>query len=84
MAGALVLNGMTRGIFITTSSFQSGAYSTADRFRLIGMPIELVDAQGFYDALGLAQRAAYRSISDPTAPFFHAPTILISELYIPG
>jgi restriction system protein len=83
LAGALLLNGLTRGIFITTSSFQSGANSTAERFRLIGIPIELVDAEGFYDALGLAQRTAYMSISDPTAPFFDAPTIKISELYIP-
>lgn len=83
LAGALLLNGMTRGVFITTSSFQSGAQLTAERFCLRGIPIELIDAEAFYDALGLAQRTVYTSISDPTAPFFNAPTIVVSEYTIP-
>ncbi|MER8942889.1 restriction endonuclease [Mesorhizobium sp. M0915] len=55
LAGALVLGGMTQGIFVTTSSYQSGAVSTAARYETIGYRIHLVDAGRFYDALSLAQ-----------------------------
>ena len=82
LAGALLLNGMTRGIFITTSSFQSGAHSTTERLRLRGMPIELVDAKRFYEALGLAQRSMYKSIPDPTTPFFDATLIQIGVKFL--
>jgi len=79
LAGALLLNGITRGVFVTTSTFQSGAHTTVERFCLQGMPIELVDAERFYDALGLAQRTRYKSISDPTAPFIDVGMTLISS-----
>ncbi len=55
LAGALVLGGHTKGIFVTTSSFQRGAARTTQLFKLRGVPIELVDAQSFYDALKIAQ-----------------------------
>ncbi len=61
LAGALVLNGLTRGIFVTTSTFESGAHSTSDRYSQRGYPIELIDAQRFFDALCLSQREMYRS-----------------------
>jgi restriction system protein len=64
LAGALVLRDMTHGIFVTTSTFQRGAESTADRFETRGYKIELVDAQRFYDALKLAQRTMYGSFAD--------------------
>lgn len=70
--GALFLEGITRGIFVTTSSFQSGAYPTAEKARLRGIPIELVDAERFYHALGLAQRKAYKRFSDRSAPYYRA------------
>lgn len=72
LAGSLILGGITRGIFVTTSTFQSGAQPTAQKYRLRGIPIELVDAERFYEALGIAQRKAYESSSDKTAPFTDA------------
>jgi restriction system protein len=61
LAGALVLNGLTKGIFVTTSSFQSGAEGTTQRLIKLGYAIELMDADRFYDALGIAQRTMYKS-----------------------
>jgi len=56
LVGALVLKGSTRGIFVTTSSFQKGASSTASVAELMGHPIELIDGARFLDALGIANR----------------------------
>lgn len=54
LAGAMLLGGHTKGVFVTTSSFRKGARCAADRYTAIGHPIELVDADRFLDALGLA------------------------------
>jgi len=64
LVGALILEGMTRGMFVTTSTFQRGVEGTANRLRTRGYPIELIDARRFFDALKLAQRASYRSFVD--------------------
>lgn len=70
LAGALVLAGMTKGIFVTTSDYQSGAYSTVDRYeRLRGMRIELLNAERFFDQLKLAQRNRFLSLQDADAPY---------------
>jgi restriction system protein len=55
LVGALVYGRHTKGIFVTTSSFRRGAKKTAKRFAEIGYPVELVDAQRFFEALGIAQ-----------------------------
>lgn len=55
LAGALLLRGMKKGMFITTSEFQSGADNTAFRFAMKGYPIKLIDGDGFYEALEIAQ-----------------------------
>jgi restriction system protein len=68
--GALVLGGLTKGIFVTTSRFQAGAVGTVDRLSRRGYRIELMDADRFYDALKIAQRARYEFKDDPTAPYF--------------
>ena len=60
LAGALILNGHTRGAFVTTSSFRRGATSAAHRFGTIGIPIELIDCDRFFEALGIAQRKTWR------------------------
>jgi restriction system protein len=60
LAGALILNGHTRGAFVTTSSFRRGAKSAARRFGAIGTPIELLDCERFFAALGIAQRKTWR------------------------
>jgi len=69
LAGAMVLGGMTKGIFVTTSSFQSGVSDTADRLRVRGLAVELMDATRFYDALKLAQRTRYRFKDESATPF---------------
>lgn len=55
LAGALLVNGHTRGVFVTTSNFRRGARKTAAGLAAIGYPIELVDAERFLAALGVAQ-----------------------------
>ena len=61
LAGALVLNGMTEGIFVTTSRFQSGAEDTVSRYHERGFAIQLWDASRFYEALQIAETAVDRS-----------------------
>jgi len=80
-AGALLLNGMTRGVFVTTSRFQSGANEVARLYKLKGIAIELIDAEKFYQALGIAQRAAYKDVNDPSAPFHSSQLISIGFYY---
>ena len=58
-AGALLLGDYTRGVFVTTSEFQSGTRKAASQFELRGYPIELVDAKGFYDVLKIAQNKKF-------------------------
>lgn len=53
LAGALVLEGITKGIFVTTSGFQRGAAATRRRLAGRGYEVELVNARRFYAALGL-------------------------------
>jgi restriction system protein len=67
--GSLVLQGLTRGIFVTTSSFTAGAEAVAAKAEARGLAIELVDAARFYDALGIAQRAMYIGPEDSGALF---------------
>ena len=55
LTGALVLNGITKGIFVTTSEFQSGVYSIAKQSTERGYPIELIDATSFLQELKIAQ-----------------------------
>lgn len=50
-AGALIENDMTKGIFVTTSKFQGGAYQSISNFKERGIGIELMDSDRFYDAL---------------------------------
>jgi hypothetical protein len=79
LVGALVLKGMTRGVFVTTSSFQSGAGKVAEEAGKLGYPIELVDAEAFYDALKIAQRKQFKSIYDRDAPFQNAPWLVVES-----
>lgn len=69
-AGALLLAGDWRGIFVTTSSFTEGAQHTAERFAERGMKLELYDADRFYDRLGMAQRPVYTTPDTPDAPWY--------------
>jgi hypothetical protein len=64
LAGALILNGFTRGIFVTTSGFQSGGEPTTEKYKTRGYEIELLDATRFYDMLKIAQRKMYDSFEE--------------------
>jgi restriction system protein len=60
-AGALLIEGLPRGIFVTTSVFQPGAKKAAKSSGDRGWPIELYDAERFYAALKIAQKTVDRS-----------------------
>ena len=62
LTGALVIEGHTRGIFVTTSGFQSGAGITARKSGDRGYPIELLDASGFLEALKIAQVSSTQDV----------------------
>lgn len=58
--GAIVLNGQTRGIFVTTSDYQKGARVSANRAGDIGMQITLINSDGFLELLKEAQKKSLR------------------------
>jgi len=64
LAGALKLKGITKGVFVTTSTFTRGATSTAHDAALVGCPIELLDANRFFSALKLTQKNMYESFQE--------------------
>jgi restriction system protein len=71
--GALVLRGLTSGIYVTTSSYQPGATLTAAKSaERLGVGIDLVDASHFYEALHLTTRVAHLDPEDPSAPYFRS------------
>src|SRR5690606_24096627 len=55
--GALMIGGFAKGIFLSTSGFQRGAVLAANACRPWAT-VELVDAQYFFDTLGIAQMRA--------------------------
>ena len=64
LAGALVLGGLTKGAFVTTPSFTTGAPSVIAGYKSRGVAIELYDSTKFFDALNISQRQTYRSFDD--------------------
>lgn len=70
--GALVLKGLTKGVFVTTSDFTAGAQRTATLAGSRGIRVDLTNAVAFFDALRLARRAMYVSAEDPSAPYVSA------------
>jgi restriction system protein len=69
-AGALCLNGLTTGIFVTTSQFTTDAKNTAARYGQLGTRVHLWDADRFYDQLRVAKSSRFRSADDPNAPYY--------------
>lgn len=59
LAGALVLNGMTHGVFVTTSSYRRGALTTAERYCQRGCHLSLFDCKRFFEALDIAQLRSF-------------------------
>lgn len=69
LTGALMVNGCTKGIFVTTSRFQPAATSVARIATARGLPVELWDAERLFDALGIAQVMRKRPANDVDAPW---------------
>lgn len=68
--GALVLQGLTEGVYVTTSDYESGARRTADAANKgIGVGVRLLDATRFYQALQISTRARHWEPEDPSAPY---------------
>ncbi|UGQ48777.1 restriction endonuclease [Massilia endophytica] len=53
--GALTLGGFARGVFVSSSRFSRGAVRAAEQSTSRIMPIQLIDANRFFDVLGYAQ-----------------------------
>jgi restriction system protein len=64
LAGALVLGGHTKGIFVATSNYRSGAKRAAEDLTAIGLPIEVINAEGFLKMLGIAQHNSFEFNQD--------------------
>ncbi|QCO66677.1 restriction endonuclease [Luteimonas yindakuii] len=78
--GALMLGGYARGVFVSTSGFQRGAARAATACRPWAS-IELVDAQRFFDMLGIAQ---LQTGIDPEKCGFYAagkPPVLLHSAF---
>lgn len=74
--GALVLGGYQRGVYVSTSRFRYGARKAALAAAKSAVPIELIDADRFFDLLGAAQlngspADAFESICQGPPPIFH-------------
>jgi restriction system protein len=69
-AGALILNGVTKGVFVTTSSYRSGAIKTSSDYITRGLDISLWDADEFYKKLKITHRSFYSNPDDKDAAFF--------------
>lgn len=63
LTGSLKLGDYTKGIFVTTSDFTKGAKETSQLSTTKGIPIELMNAAEFYDALKLSQISVNRQIT---------------------
>ena len=68
-AGALVLNGLTKGIFFTTSEYTKGAKKSVSEFAYRNIGLELKDAESLYTELKIANRKKYTELFDKDAPF---------------
>ena len=64
LAGALMQGGHTKGIFVATSIYRSGAKQTAQDLRAVGLPIVLINAERFLKMLGIAQQNSFEFNQD--------------------
>ncbi len=78
LLGALVLGGHTRGVFVTTSDYQSGASVVAKQADGVGVPITLVNGSDFLEALRIAQLRSPLDYDFSRAPFTTATLQVLS------
>lgn len=86
-AGALLLRGMTTGIYVTTSEYTKGAVRTTQNLATRGYAVSLWDAATLYDRLRISRRAEYAEPFDPSAPFarfVHDPSTIPFLREFPG
>ncbi len=69
LAGALLLNDVTKGIFVTTSNFQRGVEDTVHRYSKRGYIIELYDGNRFLDALQISIKSERPDYKDQDFQF---------------
>jgi HJR/Mrr/RecB family endonuclease len=63
--GALLLNGITSGCFVTTTNFSKGSREAGAAAGKVGHPIELVDAPIFLEMLKITRRPGpYRNLEE--------------------
>jgi restriction system protein len=55
LLGAMVLNGFTKGAFVTTSTFQAGGREVVNAASARGLTLDLIDGQRFLSSLRIAQ-----------------------------
>jgi len=67
--GAMVINGATRGVHVTTSDYTRGARRTAEEASRKGFPITLMNADDLLHALGISKGQRFFRVDDPNAPF---------------
>ncbi len=79
LAGALLVGGHTKGIFITTSTFRSGARKTAKKLSSIGYPIELIDVERFLNALGIAQLNSFEFDRERITSYLMTPGVRLGS-----
>ena len=72
LVGALVLGGLTNGVFVTTSDFQSGCHGVASEAENVGLPIALVNGTTFLDYLRIAQIQTFSDYDLTQPPFVTA------------
>jgi hypothetical protein len=80
LAGALILQGMTKGVFITTSDFTTGARSTASAYHGRGIAVELSNWEEFYDALEISRIVGMQNIFDEWHPAALVPLVQLQEI----
>lgn len=82
LAGSLILNNVTKGMFVTTSGFQRGVAATAQVFAMRGWPIELMDADRFFAALELAQFQHYEQDTTDIVALSRSGRVVLRHEYI--
>jgi restriction system protein len=77
--GALVLRGVTKGIFVTTSKFRKGSHTLSNLATQKGVAVELMDATKFFDALKIAQLKSQEVLQ---FAYLKANLELVGELHL--